>query len=108
MSIKVIEHSNIEAEIFAFKRNTSGDDIFLQVCTINQMIELEIQTPGEGSVFLRDNYVDIEYENLNKMLIDEEKFKLDIDRLIKNWNSYLEQNLGITYEKEFTGDGNVD
>ena len=108
LSIKVINTSNIEAEIFAFKRDTMGNDIFLQVCTLNQMQELEIQVPGTGSVFLRDNYVEIHYENIDGMLIDEDKFKIDIDRLLHDWNAYLANNINISYEQEFTGDGNVD
>lgn len=96
IKFNVVEYRNIDAEIFVFRRNTSGIDEFYTVASPVHMIDFPRNQPNRGEVFYRDKYVELEFGTAREMSEYEVRIINEIRQLKEDWQ-LVEGNLNKTY-----------
>lgn len=96
LKMNVIRYENIDAEIFVYRRNTSGTDEFYTVASPVHMLDFPKNQPDRGSVFYRDKLVELAFDTAKLMEEYCTRILDEVRQLKEDWQ-IVEGELNKTY-----------
>lgn len=99
----VTDTTDIDDHVFLFQRQYNGTDEYFSVCNLENMLNVQKDTPAPGSIYSRMDTMELVLSTGQEMLDEQDDMIIDIDRLVDDQNLYL-NDLLKTYEETYNGE----
>jgi len=102
LTASVTSATDIDNSVFLFQRQSDGTDEYYSICTLDNMLNVQETTPASGSTYSRKATMSLTFDLAQDMLDNQEDMETDINKLIDDWELYL-NDLIKEYEETYTG-----
>lgn len=104
LTANVIRNEYVDPHIFVYQRALDDVDTFVAVATPVRLDEFPVDAPQDGKPFFRTDTVELEFESLLLLNQALANFRADINSLVDDQQTLLNEYLNTTFTEVYEGD----